>query len=86
MILIAIVLGLTRQPVQPPDTMVTTGMGLEVQDMLPVSDYQGVFQYLEDQDTADIVIIRLPETRSFRSSGEPTILKAADYSRRNAPR
>jgi anti-sigma factor RsiW len=70
----------------PPDTAVAAGMDLEVQGIVPVSDMNGVIQYLGGDDTADIVIIRLPENRRFMSSGEPAIIKAADYSRRNTSR
>ncbi|MDR3247486.1 MAG: hypothetical protein LBT39_01755 [Treponema sp.] len=45
----------------------------------PVNDMSGVLQYLENTDSNDIVIIRLPESRSFQSAGEPQIIKAADY-------
>jgi hypothetical protein len=64
----------------------STGMGLDLQGIIPVSDMNGVLQYLGNEDTADLVIIRLPESKSFMSSGEPTIIKAADYSRRNGSR
>jgi hypothetical protein len=53
---------------------------MDVHGIAPVSDMNGVLQYLSNQDTADFVIIRLPESRSFSSFGEPTFLKAADYS------
>ncbi|MDR3170419.1 MAG: zf-HC2 domain-containing protein [Treponema sp.] len=89
LLVIACVLSLTRTPaVSAPatDTFAGTGMGLGVQEMVPISDQNGVLQYLEQENTADILIIRLPETKSFKSAGEPTILKAADYSRRNVPR
>jgi hypothetical protein len=52
---------------------------LDMQTMVPVTDLNGVLQYLGD-DSPDIVIIRLPESRSFMSSGEPAIIRAADYS------
>jgi hypothetical protein len=41
-----------------------------------------VLQYLGNRDSGAILIIRLPESRNFTSSGEPAIIKAADYSRR----
>jgi len=50
--------------------------------MVPVTNLNEVLQYLGSRDSGDIVILRLPETRSFFSSGEPAIIKAADYSRR----
>jgi hypothetical protein len=58
--------------------MAAAGIDLDVRGIVPVSDMHGVLQYLGDKDTGDIVILRLPESRNFMSSGEPTILKAAD--------
>ena len=61
-------------------------IGSDVPGIIPVSDMAGILQYLDSQDaSADIVIIRLPETRNFISSGEPALVRAADYSRRIAP-
>lgn len=71
-----------RQPAAAPQSQnmaVAAGIDLDLQGMIPVSDMNGVLQYLGDTDAGDIVILRLPESRNFRSSGEPTILKAADY-------
>ncbi|MHB9291653.1 hypothetical protein Holit_00731 [Hollandina sp. SP2] len=77
---------LTRLPIGIPpshqDAMAASEM-VDMQGIIPASDMNEVLQYLENQDMTDIVIIRLPETRSFSSSGEPTILRAADYTRRN---
>lgn len=81
---IAFALVLSRRPVAVPqnqEAMAATGM-MDMQGIVPVSNMNDVLQYLGNQDTTDIVIIRLPESKSFSSSGEPTILKAADYSRR----
>jgi len=65
-------------------TLWPSGMdtGFDTSGMYPMADMQGVLQYLGNRDSGDIVIIRLPETRSFLSSGEPAIIRAADYSRR----
>jgi hypothetical protein len=52
---------------------------LDMQTIVPVTDMNGVLQYLGNDDLADIVIIRLPESRSFNSYGEPAIIRAADY-------
>jgi anti-sigma factor RsiW len=52
---------------------------LDIQTVVPVTDMNGVLQYLGNDDLADIVIIRLPESRSFNSHGEPAIIRAADY-------
>lgn len=81
---IAFALVLSRWPAAVPqnqETMAATGM-MDMQGIVPVSNMNDVLQYLGNQDATDIVIIRLPESKSFFSSGEPTILKAADYSRR----
>ncbi|MDR0721531.1 MAG: hypothetical protein LBF75_01880 [Treponema sp.] len=86
LLIMAFALILTRQPpigIPPPqDTMAASEM-VDMQGIIPASDMNEVLQYLENQDMTDIVIIRLPETRSFSSSGEPTMLRAADYTRRN---
>jgi hypothetical protein len=62
-----------------PDTAAASGLDLDVFGIVPASDMNRVLQYLSNQDTSDFVIIRLPESRSFSSFGEPTLLKAADY-------
>ena len=60
--------------------------GLEMQEMIPVSaDMASFFQYLSSDNSADMVIIRLPET-TFKNVGEPRMLRAADYSRGNGSR
>lgn len=62
------------------------GFGAASGDTIPVSDMNDVLQYLSREDTSDSLILTLPETRSFSSAGEPTLVKAADYSRRSATR
>ncbi|MDR2078670.1 MAG: zf-HC2 domain-containing protein [Treponema sp.] len=52
---------------------------LDMRTIVPVSDLDGVLQYLGDDNSPDIMIIRLPESRSFMSSGEPAIIRAAEY-------
>jgi hypothetical protein len=54
------------------------GVNLDLQGITPVSDINGILQYLGNKDTGDIVILRLPESSNFMSSGEPRILKAAE--------
>ncbi|MFP3043944.1 zf-HC2 domain-containing protein [Treponema primitia] len=61
----------------PVDSALTS---LDMQTIMPISDLNGVLQYLEGDDSSDIVIIRLPESRNFMSSGEPAMIRAADYS------
>jgi hypothetical protein len=54
----------------------------EIPGLIPAAaDMNGVLQYL-GADSSDILIMKLPESRSFLRSGEPTIVRAADYQRR----
>jgi len=48
--------------------------------ILPTADINGVIQYLTSDGT-DIIILRLPESRNFSRTGEPAIIRAADYRR-----
>jgi anti-sigma factor RsiW len=64
------------RPASPADSAIAYSA---LETMAPVSDLSAVLQYLEG-DSPDIVIIHLPESRSFMSSGEPAIIRAADYS------
>jgi hypothetical protein len=66
-----------RQPVRAPDPQLA---GMEMQDMTPVSDMTTLLQYLGNEGSPDMVIIRLPDT-TFKNAGEPQMLRAADYSR-----
>jgi hypothetical protein len=76
----ALVLKNPPVPTMVPQEMLTAnGMGLDLQGISPVSDVRGIFQYLSDED--DIVILRLPESKSFTSYGEPLYIKGEDYSR-----
>ncbi|MCL1928828.1 MAG: zf-HC2 domain-containing protein [Treponema sp.] len=60
--------------------------GMEMQDMIPVSaDMASFFQYLSSDNSADMVIIRLPET-TFTNVGEPRMIRAADYTRGDGSR
>ena len=53
----------------------------EMPAIIPAADMNGVLQYL-GSDGTDIIIMRLPESRSFLRSGEPEIINAAGYTRR----
>jgi hypothetical protein len=68
----------------PQEIIAANGIGLDLQGITPVSDIRGVLQYLTDED--DIVILRLPESKSFMSYGEPIYIRAEDYSRSILPR
>ncbi|MDR0656737.1 MAG: hypothetical protein LBG22_10525 [Treponema sp.] len=72
-----------RQPaVQSVPAMAVAGsIEGSLNETIPVANMGEVLQYLGSHDNADFVILKLPESRNFRSAGEPTILKAADYRR-----
>ena len=53
----------------------------EMPGIIPAADINGVLQYL-GSDRPDIIILQLPESRNFLRSGEPAIVRAADYSGR----
>ena len=65
---------------------IVAGIGTGVQGIVPAPDMNSLFQYLSMEAMSDFVIIQLPETTSFSSSGEPALLRAADYSRRISSR
>ncbi|MDR2900970.1 MAG: hypothetical protein LBV20_05580 [Treponema sp.] len=55
---------------------------LEAQNVIPSADLARIIQYLDAQeDDSSMMIINLPETEDFASSGEPALIRAADYSR-----
>jgi hypothetical protein len=72
-------LSLALRPAPPAAEPQLAGMGIDIEDMTPVSDMASLLQYLGSDTSADMIIITLPET-TFRSNGEPKMLRAADYS------
>ena len=54
----------------------------EESGIIPMTDLNSVLQYL-GADGSEIIILQLPESRNFLRSGEPNLVRAADYSRRN---
>jgi len=50
----------------------------EMPGIIPASNIDGVLQYL-NSDGAEIIILKLPESRNFSRTGEPEIIRAADY-------
>jgi anti-sigma factor RsiW len=74
----------SRRPAVPaaaPGMTIASEAEIDAPDVIPVSDMDSVLQYLGGRDSGDMLIIRLPESRKFIRSGEPAIIKAADYSR-----
>ncbi|MCL2833531.1 MAG: zf-HC2 domain-containing protein [Treponema sp.] len=68
-----------------PDTNAIAGLGSDA-NMLPMSDINDVLQYLSKEDNSNYLTIELPQTRNFSSTGDPALIKAADYSRSNTIR
>ena len=64
-----------------PINMAITAETEILPDVIPFSGMESVLQYLGGTDSGDIIILKLPESRSFASYGEPAIIKAADYTR-----
>jgi anti-sigma factor RsiW len=62
-----------------PANMAITAETEIIPGIIPVSGMESVLQYLDGNDTGEIIILRLPESRNFASYGEPAIIKAADY-------
>ena len=54
---------------------------IEMPGIIPAQNMEDVLQYLSSRDNGEIIILRLPESRSFVNYGEPAIIRAADYSR-----
>ena len=50
----------------------------EIPNIMPVPDINSVLQFLASEGT-DIIILTLPEDRNFSRTGEPAIIRAADY-------
>jgi len=83
------ILGLKNKTPSVPvsmDTVTAMNIGLDDQGIVPVTDMNGVLRYLSSQDNGDFMVIRLPETKNFSRIGEPTLINAADYSRRQGSR
>jgi len=66
------------------DEMVGVSFTSETELDVPVQDMESVIEYLIARSGSEMLILRLPETQSFVSNGEPAIIRAADYSRQLA--
>lgn len=47
-----------------------------------ISNMNDVLQFLENDGDSNIVIIKLPESKSFNRYGEPRLLNASEHPRR----
>jgi len=55
----------------------------EVSGVIPTGNISDVLQYLSSNGAEKIIILQLPESSNFSRAGEPAIIRAADYTRRN---
>jgi hypothetical protein len=62
---------------------VSSDYDLDIPDITPVSSMNELIHYLENDDSSDIVIIKLPERKKFNRYGDPAFINAADYNRRS---
>jgi len=67
-------------------TLLSDHVQMGIADTANIQDINEIFEFLNTQDTDNIVIIPLPDNRRFYPSGEPVLINAADYSRRFSPR
>jgi hypothetical protein len=71
--------------IKPADQNLRSSFQIAVDEEIPyfpAMDMNTVLQYLDAGGT-EILIIQLPESRSFLRTGEPAVIRAADYSRRH---
>ena len=81
-LLVAVVAAFVGGPAITPNDRAIARLGSTVQPVVPVADMDGVLRYLESQESStDILIIRLPDSKDFTQSGEPALIRAADYVR-----
>jgi predicted anti-sigma-YlaC factor YlaD len=62
---------------------VSSDYELNIPEIEPASNMQELLRYLENDDSSNIVIIKLPERKKFSRYGEPAFINAADYNRRS---
>jgi hypothetical protein len=56
------------------------GAESDIPEIFPDLDMASVLQYLNDRDSGDVLIIRLPDSRDFLNYSEPAMIRSADYS------
>ncbi|MCL2175045.1 MAG: zf-HC2 domain-containing protein [Treponema sp.] len=75
-------------PIERANYVLAAEMGRIEDGLIPAAeDMSGILQYLAPQNTgANIIILQLPESKNFSRSGEPAIIRAADFSERQQQR
>jgi len=69
---------------QPRTQEAPITLASEAELFAPAQDMASVIEYLIGRSGSEVLMLRLPESQSFVSNGEPTIIRAADYSRQIA--
>ena len=59
---------------------------VDLDGFLYLDDMNSIIQYLSAMDGTNVMIINLPESSRLSRSGEPMLMNASDYSRRNSNR
>jgi len=67
-----------------PDTETGITLASDAGLDVPVQDIESVIEYLIGRSGSEMLILRLPDSQSFVSNGEPAVVLAADYSRQIA--
>jgi anti-sigma factor RsiW len=58
---------------------VSSDYELDIPEITPALNMNDVLRYIENSDSSNIVIIKLPERKKFNRYGEPAFINAADY-------
>ena len=72
--------GFAYQSIDPDRTGFILAAEEEIPSIMPAGDINSVLQYL-GVDRSEVIILQLPESRNFSRSGEPAIIRSADYRR-----
>ncbi|MDR2541871.1 MAG: zf-HC2 domain-containing protein [Treponema sp.] len=77
-------LGVGLMPIESTSFTIATEMEKfeEIPGILPTADISGILQFLTPNTGTNIIILQLPESKNFFRAGDPTIVRAADFSRR----
>ncbi|MCL1992684.1 MAG: zf-HC2 domain-containing protein [Spirochaetes bacterium] len=67
---------------EPPTANIILASEEALPNITPVTNLSDVIQYMGIFNSGDMLVLQLPENRSFASSGEPVIVSAAGYRRR----
>ena len=83
---VAIITALVTGPLFRTSETSIADIRSDIRPAIPVTDMGSILRYLETQDSSgEIIIIKLPDTSDFSFSGEPALVRAADYIRSPVP-